>query len=196
MGRSASHDPTAWTAEHPTLGLSSYCLTTCTYPVDSEFVPGKTRDYPNAFRIASLSSLILALSDGLLRGPSTKRAKRTNRRSPPTHGPLRTGVSWGLGLCLGSFCLTSCTYSDDSEFVPGKTGDYPTFRMASLSSVNLALLGGPCCGPSTKRAKRTNRRSRPTHGRGAAHDPTAWVAERPMLTTADETISISTTPTY
>src|SRR5690606_42158769 len=30
----------------------------------------------------------------------------------------RTGVSWCL--CLGSYCLTSCTYSDDSEFVLGK----------------------------------------------------------------------------
>src|SRR5690606_10872712 len=46
------------------LGLGSYCLTSCTYSDDSEYVPGKTGDYPNTFRIASLSSLILALSDG------------------------------------------------------------------------------------------------------------------------------------
>src|SRR5690606_7920105 len=68
-GRRTSHHPTAWFAERTTLGLSSYCLTTCTYSDDSEFVPGKTGDHPNTFRIASVSSLILALSDGTLRGP-------------------------------------------------------------------------------------------------------------------------------
>src|SRR5690606_24986312 len=85
-GRGAAHDPTAWFAERTTLGLSSYCLTTCTYSDDSEFVPGKTGDYPITFRIASLSSLILALSDELLRGPSTKPAKRTTRLSRQTQG--------------------------------------------------------------------------------------------------------------
>src|SRR5690606_10872711 len=50
------------------------------------------------------------------------------------------GASCRLSVCLGSYCLTSCTYSDDSEYVPGKTGDYPnTFRIASLSSLILAL---------------------------------------------------------
>src|SRR5690606_2852914 len=68
-GRGAAHDPTAWFAERTTMGLGSYCLTTCTYPDDSEFVPGKPGDYPFTFRIPSLSSLILALSDGPLRGP-------------------------------------------------------------------------------------------------------------------------------
>src|SRR5690606_19886848 len=124
------------------LCLGSFCLTSCTYSDDSEFVPGKTGDYPT-FRMASFSSAILVLLAGPCCGPSTKRAKRTNRRSRPTHGPLRTGVSLGFCLGLGSYCLTSCIYSDDSEFVPGKTGDYPnTFSIASVSSVFLALSDG------------------------------------------------------
>src|SRR5690606_41290524 len=57
-GRGAAPDPTAWFAERTTLGLGSYCLTTCTYSDDSEFVPGETGDYPITFRIASLSSII------------------------------------------------------------------------------------------------------------------------------------------
>src|SRR5690606_12305514 len=51
--RRAAHDPKAWYTERTTLGLDSYCLTTCTYSDDSEFVPGKTGDYPITFRIAS-----------------------------------------------------------------------------------------------------------------------------------------------
>src|SRR5690606_20553392 len=85
-GRGAAHDPTAWFAERTTLGLGSYCLTTCTYPDDSQFVLGMSGHHPNTFRMASVSSVILTLSDGLLRGPSTKRAKRTNRRSRQTQG--------------------------------------------------------------------------------------------------------------
>src|SRR5690606_32116770 len=85
-GPRAAHDPTAWFAERTTLGLGSYCLTTCTYSDDSEFAPGMTADPPNTFRISSVSSVILTLSHGLLRGPSTKRAKRTNRRSRQTQG--------------------------------------------------------------------------------------------------------------
>src|SRR5690606_40373709 len=52
-GRGTSQDPTAWFAEPTTLGLRSSCLTTCTYSDESEFVPGKTGDYPITFRIAS-----------------------------------------------------------------------------------------------------------------------------------------------
>src|SRR5690606_1335334 len=203
-GRRAAHDPTAWFAPRTTLGLGSYCLTTCTYSDDSEFVPGKTGDYPNAFRIASLSSLILALSDGTLRGPCYSSLILTLPGGPfcgtsPNARSAQTGVAdklRGRGaahdptawfaerttLGLGSYCLTTCTYSDDSEFVPGKTGDYPNaLRSAPLSSpipapsdgplrgpcyssLILPLPGGPFCGPSTKRAKRTNRRSRQTQG--------------------------------
>src|SRR5690606_609000 len=186
-GRRAAHDPTAWIAERTTLGLGSYCLTTCTYSDDSEFVPGKTGDYPITFRIASLSSLILALSDGTLRGPCYYCLMLTLPGGPfcgtsPNARSAQTGVADKLRgrraahdptawfterttLGLGSYCLTTCTYSDDSEFVPGKTGDYPNaFRIASLSSLILALSDGTLRGPSTKRAKRTNRRSRQTQG--------------------------------
>src|SRR5690606_17378368 len=113
-----------------------------------------TGDHPNTFRIASVSSVILTLSDGLLRGPSTKRAKRTNRLADKLRGrgAAPDPTAWfaeRTTLGLGSYCLTTCTYPDDSEFVPGKTGDYPiTFRLASLSSLILALsdglLRGPC----------------------------------------------------
>src|SRR5690606_26629763 len=170
-GRRAAHDPTAWFAERTTLGLSSYCLTTCTYSDDSEFVPGKTGDYPNAFRIASLSSLILALSDGTLRGPCYSSLILTlpggpfcgtspNARSAQTgvadklrgSEERREGKAWispRTTSRLRRYCLTTCTYPDDSDFFPGMTGDHPnTFRIASLSSVILALsdglLRGPC----------------------------------------------------
>src|SRR5690606_20213791 len=116
-GRGAAHDPTAWFAKRTTLGLSSYCLTTCTYSDGSEFVPGMTGDHPNTFRIASVSSVILTLSDGLLRGPSTKRAKRTNRLADKLRGrgAAHDPTAWfaeRTTLGLSSYCLTTCTYSD------------------------------------------------------------------------------------
>src|SRR5690606_25136224 len=169
-GRRAAHDPTAWFAERTTLGLGSYCLTTCTYPDDSEFVPGKTGDYPITFRIASLSSLILALSDGLLRGPCYSSLIHPLLGAPfcgtsPNARSAQTGVAdklRGRGtshdptawfaerttLGLSSYCLTTITNPALSEFLPSKTGDHPnTFRIASVSSLILALSDGTLRGP-------------------------------------------------
>src|SRR5690606_15658360 len=119
-GRRAAHDPTAWFTERTTLGLGSYCLTDRKSAVEGEFVPGRTGGYPITFRIASLSSLILALSDGTLRGP-----------------------------CYSSLILT--------------------------------LPGGPFCGTSPNARSAQTGVADKLRGRGAAHDPTAWFAERTTL---------------
>src|SRR5690606_29481312 len=152
MGRRAAHDPTAWFAPRTTLGLGSYCLTTCTYSDDSEFVPGKTGDYPNASRIASLSSLILALSDGTLRGPCYS--------------------SLILTLPVGPFCGTSPNARSAQTGVADKLrgrgtshdptawfAERPMLLFSHSHSAWYSVLRN-----ITKRAKRTNRRSRQTQG--------------------------------
>src|SRR5690606_33289934 len=77
VGRSADHQPNARSAQ---TGVADKRM--------GRFADHSLTGWDALRTITSLSSLIFALSDGTLCGPSTKRAKRTNRRSRLTHGAL------------------------------------------------------------------------------------------------------------
>src|SRR5690606_15833322 len=110
MERSADHDPTGWDALRSITSLSSLILALLTWwgalrtinQTRAAHKPAKPTSSWNALRTMiqlggprcgrsprPLPSLSLGLPGGALCGPSTKRAKRTNRRSRQTHGALR-----------------------------------------------------------------------------------------------------------
>src|SRR5690606_1848473 len=109
MGRSADHDPTGWDALRSVTSLSSLILALLTWwcalrtinQTREAHKPAKPTNSWGALRAMiqlggklcrpshrSLLSFSPYLPGGALCGPSTKRAKRTNRRSRQTHGTL------------------------------------------------------------------------------------------------------------
>src|SRR5690606_20854919 len=109
MGRSADHDPTGWDALRSITSLSSLILALLTWwgtlrtinQTREAHKPARPTNSWDALRTMtqlrralrgpshrSLHSFSLCLPGGALCGPSTKRAKRTNRRGRQTHGTL------------------------------------------------------------------------------------------------------------
>src|SRR5690606_16688657 len=115
----------------------------------------------------------------------TKRAKRTNRLADKLRGrgAAPDPTAWfteRTTLGLGSYCLTTCTYSDDSEFVLGKTIQLLSVLLRSLLSFSLCLMGCFAAHQPNARIAQTGVADK-LRGRGAAHDTTAWDAPRSML---------------
>src|SRR5690606_41313118 len=93
-------------------------------------------------------------------------------------GSSLTGVSLGVSVGLGCFCLEACVYSGVLEFVPGKPSPYSLFPgpyPRSLLSFSLCLMGRFTDHQPNARSAQTGEVDKLME-RSADHDPTGWNA--------------------